>query len=99
MGALLIVNYNVTNRELLDEYRSVAGPILIGEGNATRVALSDQTVDLSEGTAAGSDTVVLRFPSVEAAQAVWQSDEYQAIIKKRLDATAPKIALIVPTVD
>ena len=43
--------------------------------------------------------VVLHFPSVEAAQAVWQSDDYQAVIKKRLDATAPKIALIVPTAD
>lgn len=99
MGALLIVNYNVTNRELLEEYRSAAGPILVGEGKADVVAISDQTVDLAEGAAAGADTVVLRFSSIEAAQAVWQSDEYQAIIRKRLDATAPKIALIVPTAD
>jgi uncharacterized protein (DUF1330 family) len=99
MGALLVVNYDVNDQTMLGEYRPVAGPLLVGEALGQVITISSDTVDLAEGTPAGSDTVVLRFASVEAAQAARQSDAYQAIINKRLNATTPKIAFIVPTMD
>ncbi len=99
MAALMILNYGVTDRDALNRYRAAAGPILLGPGLATPVAISDRTVDLGEGASAGSDTVVLRFESVESARAAYESDEYQAVLGDRLRATTPKFSLIVETID
>lgn len=99
MAALLIVNYNVTDRALLDEYREEAVPLLLGPGRGIPVAISAATVDLNEGTPAGTDTVLLRYDSVEAAQAAFRSEAYQKALKKRFDATEPRIGLIVETLD
>ena len=99
MGALLIVNYDTTDREALDKYREAALPLLVGPGLGQAVAVSSTTVDLNEGTPAGKDTVVLRFSSVESAQAAFSSDEYLRVLPDRLNATIPKIAFIVETLD
>ena len=97
MPALLIVNYDVTDRDALAGYRDAAAPLLVGPGLSEAVAVSSETIDLREGTSAGTDTVVLKFDSVEAARRAFSSDAYQAIINQRLDATEPKIAFIVET--
>ena len=99
MPALMILNYDVTDRDALNKYRAAARPILIAPGRATRVAMSDRTIDLGEGPPAGSDTVVLRFSSVQAARAAYESTEYQAVLPDRLRSTTPKTSLIVETVD
>ena len=99
MAALMIVNYDVSDRAALDAYRAAARPLLIGPNLGAAVAVSNATVDLGEGNAAGRDTVVLRFESVEAAEAAYQSGAYQAILPDRLNATTPKIAFIVETLD
>ncbi len=99
MAALMILNYGVTDRDALNRYRAAAGPILVGPDLATRVAMSDRTVDLGEGVSAGSDTVVLRFETVEAAQAAYESAEYQAVLGDRLRATTPKFSLVVEAID
>ena len=95
----MIINYDVSDRDALNEYRTAAAPLLVGPGLGAAVAISDATVDLGEGNAAGKDTVVLRFDSVEAAEAAYRSEAYQAILPDRLKATTPKIALIVETLD
>ena len=61
--------------------------------------MSGDTVDLGEGPGAGSDTVVLRYDSVEAARAAYDAADYQAVLGQRLAATAPRFALIVETLD
>ncbi len=99
MAALMIVNYDVTDRDALNRYRAAAVPILIRPDLATPVAMSDRTIDLGEGAPPGSDTVVLRFESVDAARAAYESDEYQAVLGDRLRATTPKFSLIVETID
>jgi len=43
--------------------------------------------------------VVLRFASVQAARAAYESDEYRAVLADRLRSTTPKTSLIVETVD
>ncbi len=99
MGALMIVNYDVADRTALDAYRKVAAPLLVGPNLGTAVAISDATIDLGEGHAAGRDTVILRYESVEAAEAAYRSEAYQAILPDRLNATTPKMAFIVETLD
>ena len=99
MAALMIVNYDVSDRVALDAYRAAAVPLLVGPGLGSAVAISDTTIDLGEGNAAGRDTVVLRFESVAAAQAAYRSEAYQAILPDRLKATTPKIAFIVETLN
>ena len=49
MGALIVVNYDITGLEGFQGYRELAGPILIGEGKATPIAASSDTLDLGEG--------------------------------------------------
>ena len=99
MAALLIINYNVTDPEALSRYRQAAVPALIGPAKGTLRATTDQTVDLGEGNGAGTDTVILEFSTVEAAQQAFDSNEYQAIVGDRLAATEPKHATIVPTLE
>jgi uncharacterized protein (DUF1330 family) len=43
----------------------------------------------------GQQTVMLRFDTREQALAVYQSDEYQAIVGKRLGATSSHFAVVV----
>jgi len=97
MSALVIINYDVTDPARLDAYRGPATAALLGPDKGALVAVSHDTVDLEEGNGAGATTVVLEFPSVEAAQAALDSEEYQAVVGERLASTDPKFAIIVPT--
>ena len=99
MAALMIINYTVTDRAALDAYRAEARPLLVGPGLGEAVAISDATIDLGEGTAAGSDTVVLRYETVEAAEAAYRTAAYKPLLQRRLDATEPIVAFIVETLD
>ncbi len=99
MGALLIINYDVTDPERLKAYRAPAGEALVGDApdKGTARVFTRDTVDLGEGAGGGTNTVALEFESVEAAQAAYASEAYQAVVGERLAATDPKFAIIVPT--
>ena len=99
MSALLIINYNVTDPDALVGYRDAAGPILVGPNRGTHRVVTDQTVDLGEGSGVGTTTVVLEFASVEVAKQIFDSAEYQAVVGDRLSATEPIHAMIVPTLE
>lgn len=89
MAALVILNYDVDDRDGLDAYRDAAGPILLGPAAGEVVAISSRTVDLPEGERAGTDTVVLRFPTVDRAREVLRSAAYEAIVGLRYRCTVP----------
>ncbi len=99
MGALLIINYDITDPERMDAYRQAAAPVLLGPDKGSPVAVTDETVDLGEGEGAGRTTVALRFASVEDARAAYFGEEYQALLGDRLAASAAAFAVIVPTID
>lgn len=99
MAALVILNYDVDDRDGLDAYRDAAGPILLGPAAGEVVAISSRTVDLPEGERAGTDTVVLRFPTVDRAREVLRSAAYEAIVGLRYRCTVPRAAFIVPIDD
>ncbi len=96
MSALLILNYDVTDPDALNAYRTAAGPLL--SAAAERVALTSDTIDLAETAPAGTHTVIWQFPSVAAAHAFYHGDAYQNMLADRLAATTPKAAMIVETV-
>lgn len=98
MTVLMILNYDVTDREGLLAYREAAGPILVGPDAGERVAMSADTIDLPEGEIAGTDTVVLRFASAERARELFESEAYQAVVGDRYRNTTPRAAFIVPEV-
>ena len=92
--ALLILNYDVHDRERLIRYREAASGVL-QRGGAVLITSTDQTLSMAEAPSAGTDTVVLGFGSRTAAEAAYSSTTYQAVIGERLASTSPRSALIV----
>ena len=94
MSAYLIVNYDVDNPELYQEYQAGAGPAL-QIGSECELLVFDPATTQIEGDGAGHQTVVLKFESMEKAKEVYESGEYQAVVGKRLDATSKHFAVLV----
>jgi uncharacterized protein (DUF1330 family) len=84
MAGYFVANYRITNPAGYKEYLAAVGPILAAH-SAERVVV-DRACDLLEGSA-GQVTVVLRFATKAAAQAWYESPEYQAILHLRTDNT------------
>jgi uncharacterized protein (DUF1330 family) len=82
MAGYFVANYKITNQAGYKEYLAAVGPSLAAHG-AERVVV-DRDSELLEG-AAGEVTVVLKFATKEAAEAWYESPEYQAIVHLRTD--------------
>ena len=89
----LIVNYDITNPDLYKEYQKGAGPALLKPG--VELLVIDPKSKQLEGSGAGHQTVVIKFPSREEGEQAYNSGEYQAVIGKRLAATSKHFALLV----
>lgn len=85
MAAYFIAQYQVKDPGLYQEYSAGAGPTLAAHG-AELVAL-DVAAETIEGTPPGAQTVIIKFESTEKAKAWYNSDDYQAVVGKRLAAT------------
>ncbi len=85
MAAYFIAQYVVNDADGYREYQAGAGPTIQAHG-AELVAF-DVGAQTIEGTPPGPQTVILKFGSVEAAKAWYNSEEYQAVVGKRLAAT------------
>lgn len=91
MPAYLIVNYQVTDPEQYAEYQKGAAPIMAGGG---KLLVLDKESVAKEGDP-GAQTVVIEYPTKEAALAAYDSAEYQAVVGTRLGATTNGRAVIV----
>ena len=85
MAAYFIAQYTVNDPDLYAEYSSGAGPTLAKYG-AELVAF-DVAAESIEGTSPGPQTVVIKFDDTAKAKAWYNSDDYQAVVGKRLAAT------------
>ena len=85
MAAYFIAQYVVNDLDLYREYQGGAGPTIQASG--AEVVVFDVAAETVEGTPPGPQTVVIKFESTEAAKAWYNSDEYQAVVGKRLQAT------------
>ena len=94
MPAYLIVNYKVEDPALYAEYSAGAGPAMrIGE--ACKLLAFDAASERLEGDTAQHQTIVLEFESKEAARALYESGDYQAVVGKRLEATSGHFAVLI----
>ena len=85
MAAFFIAQYSVNDPALYAEYSAGAGPTLAKYG-AELVAF-DVAAETIEGEPPGGQTVIIKFESTEAAKQWYHSDDYQAVVGKRLAAT------------
>lgn len=85
MAAYFVAQYVVNNPGLYGEYQAGAGPTIAAHG--AELVSFDVGAETIEGNPPGPQTVILKFDSVEAAKAWYNSDEYQAVVGKRLEAT------------
>jgi len=84
MAGYFVANYTITNQAGYREYLAAVGPTLTAHGAESIVV--DRDSGLLEGSA-GQVTVVLRFATKAAAQAWYESSQYQAIRHLRTDNT------------
>ena len=84
MAGYFIANYTITNQAEYEQYIAAVGPSLKAHG-AENIVVDRDSV-LLEGSP-GQVTVVLRFATKAAAQAWYESPEYQAIMRLRTDNT------------
>lgn len=86
MAHFFIAQYEVNNGALYAEYQGGAGPTLAQYGG--ELVAFDVAAETMEGTSPGPQTVVIKFESADAAKRWYNSDEYQAVVGKRLEATS-----------
>ena len=83
MSGYMIASYTVSGNE--DEfalYREAGLPIL--EKYGAEVLVAEENAQAREGSP-GQHTVVVKFPSKEAANAFYDSEEYQRVLHYRTD--------------
>ena len=85
MAAYFIAQYTVNNPELYAEYSAGAGPTLAKYG--AELVVFDVAAEPVEGSAPGPQTVIIKFEDTAAAKAWYNSEDYQAVVGKRLAAT------------
>jgi uncharacterized protein (DUF1330 family) len=84
MAGYFMANYTITNQDGYQQYIAAVGPIL--QAHNAEILVVDRDSMPLEGSA-GKVTVVLRFATKDAAQAWYESPEYQSIIHLRTDNT------------
>jgi uncharacterized protein (DUF1330 family) len=84
MAGYLIANYRIENPEAYAAYPPAVVPTILACGGEVLVA--DYESEIVEGQAS-SVTIVLKFPSKDAALAWYNSRDYKDIIHHRTDNT------------
>ncbi|MEL7098602.1 MAG: DUF1330 domain-containing protein [Pseudomonadota bacterium] len=91
MPALWIAHVTVTDADAYGKYAELAGPAIAKHGG-TFIARGGRYVQL-EGTERPRN-VVARFPSVEAAVACYNSDDYQAALNHARGASERELMVV-----
>lgn len=92
MPAYVIVTEVVHDPDGMRAYGKAAGPTIAASG--ATVLAADASPQVLEGEWPATQTVMLQFPTVEAARGWYDSEEYQAAAKLR-HAAATSSAVIV----
>ncbi len=82
MTAYLVANYDIVDPAAYRSYQKQSMPIMAGGG---KLLVFDPASVTKEGTP-GAQTVVIEYPTKEAALAAYESDGYQAVVGIRLSA-------------
>ena len=92
MSAYVIVEVRVTNPEPYAAYRDLAGASVARHGG--RFLVRGGSVTPLEGDWSPERLVVIEFASVEAAKALYGSDDYQEALRVRLANSTGKALII-----
>ena len=84
MSYFLVANFDVIDQEMFDQYRSEVGPTMMKYG-AKVLVVDHAPNDIEEGSR--NTLVILEFESEAVMMRWYNSPEYQAIIKLRINAT------------
>jgi uncharacterized protein (DUF1330 family) len=82
MAAYFVFNYRINDQEAYNPYLAEVPKTL--EAHGAEILVADFESEVIEGDA-GHVSVVLRFPSKEAARKWYESVEYQKIVRSRTD--------------
>ena len=92
MSVYLINNMRIHDRTLYERYAAGMLPAFLAMGGEV-VAVADAPKPL-EGDWPYDRTVLLRFPSLDAARAWWESPEYQAIAPLRHQSARSNVVVL-----
>jgi len=92
MTAYVIVEVNVTDARLYDQYKKLVPATVEKYGG--RFAVRGGAVDSKEGGWNPARIVVLEFPSMDRARAWYDSPEYAPALALRLKAANAKLILV-----
>jgi uncharacterized protein (DUF1330 family) len=92
MAAYVIVEVNVTDAKLYDEYKKLVPATVEKYGG--RFAVRGGAVESKEGGWNPARVVVLEFPSMDKARAWYHSPEYAPALAMRLKAANAKLILV-----
>ena len=92
MPAYLVALLNILDREELDKYR--AGVHETIDRYKGEIVISNETVEVIEGDWPYSKTVVIKFPTMEAAKQWYNSPEYQKIVQFRFRAAKTRLIFV-----
>ena len=84
MSAYFVFTYTITDPEEYRRYLAGSGPTLAGRD--AEVLVVDRAADPIEGQPPPA-TVIMRFPTKQAAMEWYNSPEYQAVVHHRLNST------------
>jgi uncharacterized protein (DUF1330 family) len=92
MPAYLVALLNILDREEMDKYR--AGVHETIDKHKGEIIISNENVEVIEGEWPYTKTVVIRFPSMEAAKRWYDSPEYQKIVQLRFRAAKTRLIFV-----
>jgi uncharacterized protein (DUF1330 family) len=88
----IVTRISINDRERFREYAKAAFPTM--EANGCEVLVDDGDTELLEGDWARERTVILKWPSKQAALDWYHSPEYQAVIGMRHESTDCDIVVV-----
>lgn len=88
----VILTEDIKDPEGMETYGRLSAPAIV-EAKA-RVLVVDQSPEVLEGEWHGTRTVVVEFPSVEAAHAWYESESYQKALPTRKAAADCNVAIL-----
>lgn len=91
-SAYILANVTVTNPEQYEEYRKLSTIAMKAHG--AEPCVRGGAVQVLEGDWTPNRVVILKFPSVEAARAFYDSPEYQAAKSARQGAAVMRMVLV-----
>jgi uncharacterized protein (DUF1330 family) len=92
VAAYVVYQGEVTDPERYDEYKTKAAATIVAAGGRYLVRGGD--VDVLEGEAPAGRTVVLEFPTMQAALDWYRGDEYTEIRKLREGAARARMYVV-----